>query len=463
MQKNILLIVTNDQSYDTISCLGDNQAITPNIDELCESGLVFTNCHISGGVTDAVGEGSRASLHSGQDLFAIYDTNNTLKKELPLLGQVLRQEGYNTLFTGKWQNNIESFNRSFSDARNIFFGGMWDHFNVPLADYDDSGKYDFYQKYVVNFSASREVTQMRSNKVINNVHSTDIITDSALELLSKYKDDAPFFLNVSYLAPHDPRVEDKKYIDMYRDVETKLPDNFEPQHDFIFCDHETRDETMFKTPLDESVFIEEIRNYLAMITHIDDGVGKIVQELKTQGLYDNTIIVFTSDNGICLGSHGLVGKQNLYDKSIKVPLIVSGGIRHEPQVIESLIFQQDLFPTVIDLMNVEVDGVEKKFSFKKVLNGETECIREYLYLGLSDYIRGIKTQSYKLIKYRPKAGIEINQLYDLAHDPYEINNLYYESEFDSIKKRLELKLLEVSEVHENFDNPMTNSFWSKYE
>ncbi len=462
MKENIVFIMTDDQTVNTISSCGNSQIITPNLDKLCVSGMNFTNCHIGGGTSGAICMPSRAVTHTSKNLFDLKDAGWSIPEDHPLLGECLKNGGYNTFFTGKWHNGPDAFKRSFTSGDNIFFGGMWDHYNVPMNKFDPSGKYDNYVKTVVNFFNSNETHTMRANKFNPGIHSTDVVTNSAIEFLESYDQDKPFFLNVAYLAPHDPRVVPKQFLDMYEQVDIDLPTNYVKKHPFLFGQQHERDEQIVPKPLNEQWCTKELKSYYAMITHLDHEIGNIIATLEQKNLLENTLIIFTSDNGLAISAHGLMGKQNLYEESIRVPLIISGPGIEKSSICDDFVLLQDIFPTIVERENLASPKLDGN-SFANALKGEEYEAREDLYLAFTHYIRSVKNKNYKLIKYRPTDGVELNQLFDLKNDKFEQANVYYDADYQEIKKDMELRLLELMATHEKYDNEFTTMFWSKYE
>lgn len=460
MKKNIILIMTDDQTVNTINSLGNEQIITPNLDKLVSRGMVFNNCHISGGTSGAICMPSRAITHTSKNMFSLTNAGQIITDESPLLGETLKNNGYQTFFTGKWHNGTSGFNRSFTNGDNIFFGGMWDHYNVPMNSYDPSGTYDNYVNHVVNFFNSSDVLKMQANKFNPGIHSTDVVTKSAIAFINSRDNQKPFFLNVAYLAPHDPRVVPEQYLDMYKDTDIELQPNFSSTHPFLFGQESERDEMLAPKPLDQSWVKAELKSYYAMITHLDAEIGKLLDKVEESNLLEETLVIFTSDNGLSLGAHGLIGKQSLYDEAIRVPFIIAGpGINGNTRC-ENFILLQDIFPTIIEYLGldkVETDGV----SFAKALKGESYEKRNSLYLGFTDLIRGIKTREYKYIKYRPNPGEEINQLFDLRVDRLEQNNVYDNEAYTEIKNDMEALLLKQANEYECYDNNFSESFWNK--
>ena len=304
---NILFFFTDDQRFDTIAALGNAQIRTPNLDRLVERGITFTHAHIPGGTSGAVCMPSRAMLHTGRTLFHLDGAGNRIPAEHTLLGEHLRSNGYRTFGTGKWHNGHEAFARSFSDGAEIFFGGMADHWNVPAYDFDPSGRYDGQCPKVNNPFGEKVETYRECDHIIGGKHSSELLTDGAVAWLEEYKDDAPFFMYVSYLAPHDPRVMPKAFREMYSDEDIVLPENFLVQHPFDIGVHQIRDEVLADYPRKPGQVREHIADYYAMITHLDFELGRLLDVLERRGMNDNTVVVFAGDNGLAVGRHGLFG------------------------------------------------------------------------------------------------------------------------------------------------------------
>ncbi len=461
MKPNIVVLMTDDQTFDTIHLLGNEHIITPNLDSLVLDGTSFSNCHIPSGTCGAVCMPSRAMFNTGQQHFHLENSGQSIRDDQPLIGETLKNNGYETFFTGKWHNGVDGFNRSFTSGDNIFFGGMWDHYNVPTNHYDPSGEYDNKVDFVVNFFQSGDVLTMRCNKYNPGKHSTDVVSDSAIEFLSNYQDERPFYLNAAFLAPHDPRVVPQKYLDLYEDVDISLPDNIMDKHPFYFGWERERDEQIAPDILTDEYLIKETKSYYAMITHIDDQVGRIVSKLKERGLYEETIIIFTSDNGLSMGSHGLMGKQNMYDKSIRVPLIVTGPGVVKNNVVDDYLYLFDVFPTIVDILNVDVEGLDGD-SFKSALYGQQFKSRDVLYFAFTDLIRAVKTKEFKLIEYRPRGiGEHKYQLFNLEEDPLELHDLMGSDKYKETFNELSVILYEQKKLWEPEDNEFTIAFWER--
>ena len=227
---NILLVLTDDQRFDTIRALGCQAIETPTLDRLVERGTAFTAAHIPGGTVPAVCMPSRAMLHTGRTLFHLEESGLGIPAEHTLLGEHLAARGYQTWGTGKWHNGPAAYNRSFQGGAEIFFGGMDDHWNVPACSYDPGGRYARRLAIVPDFMASNAVLWRQADHVTPGKHSSELFCAAAIEFLKNYDRKRPFFAYLSFMAPHDPRTMPKKYLDLYDPERIELPPNFAPAH-----------------------------------------------------------------------------------------------------------------------------------------------------------------------------------------------------------------------------------------
>ena len=395
---NILFIFADDQRADAIGVSGNSHISTPNIDNLAKNGILFKNAYVMGGHHGAICAPSRAMLFSGKSLFHVYDRLNGIET----LPHYLSAKGYQTFATGKWHNGSSSFEANFQEGEKIMIGGMSDHFNVPVMD-------------------------LNENKKLNNLQikgfSTDVFADTAIKYIDRYgksSQEKPFFCYVSFTAPHDPRSPISPYSNIYQKNEIPIPENFKPLHPFRFDDLNVRDETLAPWPRTQKVIKSSLKEYYGLIHHIDDRVGDLIKHLKKYNLFDNTLIIYAADNGLALGSHGLLGKQNLYEHSTKVPLIISGPGIPKDFKSEALVYLFDLFPTIIEYLKFEKPkGIDGK-SLMKIIKQKEKKVRSNLYTAYRNTVRAVRNKKWKLIYY---PQIDFKQLYNLEIDSQELNNL----------------------------------------
>ena len=419
---NILFLFTDDQQFDAISTLGNKHIITPNMDRLVRQGTTFTNAYIMGSMSGAVCMPSRAMLMTGRTLFRLYDKGKSILPQDVTLPELLRQAGYTTFATGKQHNGRAVFTRGFSTGSSIFFGGMSDHLKVPVYDFDPTGKYPKKSRYIAK------------------KFSSELFSDAATDFLRSYKQDKPFFVYVSYTAPHDPRMAPKKYQDMYDPTKIPLPKNFMPEHPFDNGEMEIRDEKLAPWPRTPDIIRRHIADYYAMITHLDAQIGRVLDALEETGRAENTIIVFAGDNGLALGRHGLMGKQNLYEHSVRVPLIMSGPGIGKDKKCGAFCYLLDIFPTLCDLADLPIPHSVEGGSLMPAMHNSKKKPRQTLFFAYKDIQRAVRDKRYKLIEYFVK-GQRTTQLFDLRNDPLELHNLARNRKYAPHLKQLRTELL----------------------
>ena len=395
---NILFLFADDQRADALGCSGNSYIKTPNIDQLARTGVRFTNSYVMGGHHGAICAPSRAMLLSGKSLFHVYDVLNGVQTMPMYFGKY----GYETFGTGKWHNEKEAFEASFKKAKNVFLGGMSDHFKVPCRDMGTDGKL---------------------GNPVTKGYSTDLFAEAVIDFINEYaqgKKENPFFCYVAFTAPHDPRSPHPNYVGMYPDESIPVPGNFKRLHPFAFDDLTVRDENLAPWPRTPEIIQKSLADYYALIAHLDTRIGEIIETLKKNGLYENTIIVYAADNGLAIGSHGLLGKQNLYEHSMKVPLMISGPNIPKAKVTDAMVYLFDLFPTLCDLCQLPApQGIDGK-NLAPVVKGNTKGVRNSLYTAYRNTVRALRTDEWKLIRYPQR---DFSQLFNLKNDPLEINNL----------------------------------------
>ena len=340
---NVLFLFSDDQRCGTIAGLGNGHIRTPQLDRLAKEGVVFTRAYYMGGQQGAVCVPSRAMLMSGRTLFRVREN---------LAGQTTWPEqfgrtGYATFITGKWHNQPEALTRSFAEGKSVFLGGMGNPYQLPLVDLSPEHR-------LVNPRTSGE-------------HSVKLFADAAVEFLKRQRGDRPFLCYFAPNCPHDPRMAPQSYHDEYNRNKPPLPANYLPLHPFDNGELAGRDEQLAPWPRTPEVVRQHLADYYSYITFMDDQIGRILAALKETGQYDNTIIVFSSDNGLAIGSHGLFGKQNLYDHSTHQPLMIAGPGLPKGKQSAAFCYLFDIFPTLGDGQPLDTDKPRPlEFDFSKV-------------------------------------------------------------------------------------------------
>ena len=411
---NILVLFTDDQRFSTLNALNNPEVRTPNMDRLMRKGTTFTHAFIMGGTVPAVCMPSRGMLMTGQTLFHVHDSlirpedyPETPKRPYTTFPEMLRKaakESPDAFGTGKWHNGESLYARSFTAGENIFFGGMSNHLQVPVADFDPSGKYP------------------KEKRHIGEKFSSNLFSDSAIKFLQQYKDDKPFLMYLAYTAPHDPRMAPKEYADLYKPENVTVPKNFLPKHPFDNGEMQVRDEALAPWPRTPQIVREHIAAYYGMITHVDAQMGRVLDALEETGRASDTIVIFAADNGLAVGSHGLFGKQNLYDHSVRVPLVIGGPGLPQGAKSDSFCYLFDLFPTICDLTGLPVPKSVEGKSLAPLLKDPQAKVRDSVFFAYRHVQRGVRTDRWKLIRYAVN-GVQTTQLFDIQNDPLEMTNL----------------------------------------
>ncbi len=455
---NIVFFFTDDQRAGTIRALGNPHIHTPNMDWMVAQGTAFTQAYIMGGTCGAVCMPSRAMLMTGRTLFHLDDLGQQIPDAHVMLGEVLREAGYATFGTGKWHNGPRAYARSFTAGGEIFFGGMNDHWNVPACDFAPDGNYPEPQALQARWGDVHMDLNQRYDHIPHGQHSSDLFCDAAVDFISTYDADAPFFMYIAYMAPHDPRETHRMYHELYPPDEVPLPENYMPEHPFDNGELRVRDELLAGFPRTVEAVKRHNAEYYAMITHADATIGRVLSALERTGQLENTILVLAGDNGLAIGRHGLFGKQNMYDHSVHVPLVMAGpGIPQDTRT-GAFCYLLDIYPTLCDLVGVDIpDSVEGK-SLVPVLENAHHVNRETLFFAYRDIQRAVQDRDYKLIEYVVN-GQRTTQLFDRHTDPWELYNLAHDPLYAPHVRRLRKELLRWKEDLDDWGE----AFWRGYE
>jgi len=420
---NIIFLLTDDQRWDTMGCMGNTIIQTPNMDKLASDGVLFKNMF----VTTSICCVSRASIFTGcyarRHKIVDFKTDfseQALAQTYPIL---LKNAGYYTGFIGKY--------------------GVGN--NLPADEFD----------YWRGIPGQPVYEQKDENG--QPIHLTHIMGDQSLDFLSACPKDQPFCLSVSFKAPHvqdrDPRqfIYDPAYKDMYKETTIPVPKTADPKYydsfpDFFKANNEARIrwDIRFSTP---EKFQESVKGYYRLLFGVDVVIGRIREALEEQGLADNTIIVLTGDNGFYLGEHGLAGKWYGHEESIRVPLVVYDPRlpeRLRGQVREEMALNIDIAPTFLSMAGLAVPETMQGRDLAPLMkNEQPEWRDEFFYEHLFDHktipkSEGVVTKRYKYMRYFEQAPV-YEELYDLKTDPFEEKNLAGDPEFDAVLQQLRKK------------------------
>ena len=391
---NILFLFADDQRADTIAALGNSHIKTPNLDRLVSTGVSFRRAYMQGGLQGATCVPSRAMLLTGQSLFRI---DEKLKRD-PTWPNAFGKAGYTTFISGKWHNGPDSISLSFQIARSIFAGGMTNPLKAPLSDVID-GKL--------------------AKPQIADKHACEAFADEAIRFLKNHKT-GPFFCYVPFDAPHDPHIVPENFTLQYDPEKLPLAKNFLPQHPFNNGDMVLRDEQLLPWPRTPEKIREMNAEYYRYISYLDSQIGRILDALEASPHAKNTIVVFAADSGVARGSHGLIGKQNLYEHSVRVPLIIRGPGIPAGKTTDAMCYLFDVLPSLGKLCNIPAPRTSEGIDFTRVLRDPAQTARPHLMFAYRSVQRAVRDESWKLIRY---PQIDKTQLFDLKTDPDEINNL----------------------------------------
>lgn len=420
---NILFLFADDMRADSVAALGNPTVKTPNLDTLVRRGFSFRNAYCLGGNSGAVCTPSRNMLLSGNAYFRWKDfapPSNPKQKGIlspgdgPNFPLSMKAAGYETYHHGKKGNTATLIQAKF------------DH-NKYLKDDQDERRSGEPGKEIVD-EAIRFLTARADQKENN----------------------APFCMYLAFGNPHDPRVAAQKYLDQYQRDLIPLPKNWRPVHPFDNGNMEIRDEKLLPWPRTEAALKETHHEYYATITAMDFHIGRLLQTLKEQGQLDNTLIVFSADQGIAIGSHGLLGKQSLYDAAMKSPLVFAGpGIPQGES--NALVYLLDIYPTLCDLVGANApQGIDGQ-SARAVIEAKSKTARSELFFSYLGFQRALRDERYKLIRY---PQVNVTQLFDLQTDPDEMHDL---SKDPAHADRIATMLARIEKVQQHYGDsqPLT--------
>ena len=441
---NIIFLYADDFAYWAISALGNEIIQTPNLDSLVAQGVNFSNAFNMGGWNGAVCIASRSMLISGRSIWKANEINrqwgegNTAAHS-QTWGRLMSNAGYSTFATGKWHIQADP-EQVFEDTVNINPGGMPpDHLTGTPGLYDRvkeayAGGEDFYSLLPSGYNrplSEADDSWTASDPThngywIGGTHWSEVQRADAINFIdSASKSENPFFLYLAFNAPHDSRQSPKEFLDLYPLEDIPLPENWLPEYPYLDEMGDLRvmrDEMLGPVPRTPYAIRTHIREYYGIISHLDAQIGLILQSLEERGLMDNTYIFFTGDNGLSVGQHGLLGKQNMFDHSIHVPLLAVGPDLPRGKDVTSDVYLQDIMATSLALAGIEKPHYVDFNSFLNLANGvaSESTVPDGVYGAYMDTQRMIRKNGFKLILY-PRNREMI--LFDLTADPLEINDL----------------------------------------
>ncbi len=461
---NILFIMSDDHASHAMSCYGSRINRTPNLDRIADDGMRFDNCFC----TNSICTPSRAVILTGtyNHINGVTTLDSRLDGRLVTMPKLLQAAGYQTAIVGKWH---------------LGHGGEadptgFDYWNVLPGQ----GLYH-----------NPEMIEMGERKTFPG-YATDLITDFSLDWLNQRDPDRPFFLMCHHKAPHRPWEPDEKHAKLYENEEIPYPETFNDDYSNRAAAAAAakmridRDMTLtdLKQPTPEGLTPEEekkwkyqryIKDYLRCVASIDDNVGRLLDWLEAEGLAENTIVVYTSDQGFFLGDHGWYDKRFMYEESLRMPFIIRHPASITPgSVNEQMILNVDFASTFLDYANVDIPEHFQGSTFRALLEGGTPdgwqnsmYYRYWMHLAHHHVYAhyGVRTLQHKLIYYYADAlgqpgAIDDSrepewELFDLDADPYELMNVYHDPAYAAVKAELtaELHRLQAKVGDVPYDHP----------
>ena len=426
---NILFIMTDDHAAHAMSCYGSRINQTPNLDRIAQGGMLFNNCFC----TNSLCEPSRAAILTGtyNHINEVTTIGAHIDNRQENVAKILQRNGYQTAIVGKWHLGQGP----------AHWPTGFDYWNILQGQ----GPY-FDPEMVCN-----------GEKVQYEGYTTDLITDLSLEWLKERDKEKPFFMMYHHKAPHRPWDPDDKHADMYEDIDIPTPDTFDDDYSnraaaagaaqMTVAEHLT--ERDLKQPVPQGLTPAEekhwkyqryIKDYLRCVASVDDNVGRVLDYLDDEGIADDTLVIYTSDQGFFLGDHGWYDKRFMYEESLRMPFIIRHPRSIAPESVNNdIITNVDFAATFLDYAGIDQPDRFQGHSFRPLLEGSTPenwpkimYYRYWMHLAHHHVYAhyGVRTHRYKLIYYyadalgQPGAIDESKppewELFDLDEDPNEL-------------------------------------------
>ncbi len=456
---NILFILADDHTTQAISCydgLFADQANTVNIDRLASQGMRFANVFC----TNSICSPSRATILTGtySHKNGVYILHQEFDGTQTTSNQVLRDAGYQTAVFGKWHLKSEPY--GFDDYKVLQKQGRYQNPEFVVKGKDELVTYEGW--------------------------STDVITEMTTDYIRERDPNKPFFVMCQYKSTHDPWDSRAPFDTALENVEMPVPENLYDDYQsrglasqrttlkLEMINQETFPHTRLQNATDHEqrrhVYEQYIRAFLECGMVLDENVGKLMKFLEEENLVENTIVVYTADQGHFLGEHGFFSKRFMYEEAMRMPLIVRyPGVVQAGSVNDDLVANIDFAPTLIELAGEHVPSRMQGTSIQPLLQGRRpENWRTGIYYHYWQHLLhrdvtahyGIRTHTHKLIYFHglPLGMTEYPpvdpdwELFDLQHDPAEMENLYHDPDKSALIKDLKIQLIELKRQYECLDS-----------
>ncbi|MGH2353585.1 MAG: sulfatase family protein [Chloroflexota bacterium] len=449
---NILYIMSDDHAAHAMSCYGSRINTTPHLDRIAAGGMRLDTCLC----TNSICTPSRASILTGtySHVNGVFTLDDKFDGRRQHVAKLLQAAGYQTAIVGKWH---------------LGHGGIhdptgFDYWNVLPGQ----GKYH-----------DPEMIELGERKVFPG-YATDLITDFSLDWLRRRDPTRPFFLLTHHKAPHRPWEPDARHADLYEGVEIPEPETFDDDYRNraraaaaarMRVDRDLTDrDTKAPPPADLSPpalkrwkYQRYIKDYLRCVAAIDDNVGRLLDYLDEAGLAEDTIVIYTSDQGFFLGDHGWYDKRFFYEESLRMPFLVRYPPEIKPGTVDDhLVLNVDFAPTFLDYAGLPIPAEMQGRSFRSLLRGDfppdwrtAMYYRYFMHLSHHNVYAhyGIRTHRYKLIYYyKDEPDPPEWELFDLAEDPHELHSVYGHPDYQKVVQQLQAQLHQLrAELHDTTD------------
>lgn len=464
---NIVFIFADDMTYTAVNALGNSEILTPNLDRLVAGGTTFTNAYNMGAWNGAVCVASRAMIISGR---SVWNANTFRENWLEgngldkTWGKLMESGGYETYMTGKWHVD--------APAEEVFKNVVHIRPGMPSDSWNHDGRIVHINELIKNGASESEIQAVGYNRPLSEkdtswsptdqkyggfwlggTHWSEVLKDDAIGFIDKAKaDDKPFFMYLAFNAPHDPRQAPQEFLDKYPLEKISLPKSWMPMYPFkdsIGNGPDLRDEALGPFPRTEFATKTHIKEYYALVSHLDTQVGKIVEALEKSGKMENTFIIFTADHGLAIGRHGLLGKQTQFDHSIRPPFMILGPNIPKGKKVTADIYLQDAMATSLELAGIAKPEYVYFNSILDLVKGEqTKSHYNAIYGGYVDSQRMIRKDGFKLMVY-PKINKVL--LFDIENDPEEINDL---SDNPKYEEKVKTLIQDLLQLQRNLNDPL---------
>ena len=468
---NIVFIMADDHAYQAISAYGSplaKLAPTPNIDRIAKNGMLMNAAYC----TNSICGPSRASILTGNyshvNGFFKNEGGGDFNSDLQTFPKIFQKNNYQTAIVGKWHLGTEPKGFDYSKV---------------LVNWWGQGTY-----YNAEFCINGKDTVTETLR-----HSTKVIEDDCIAWLDQRDTTKPFLLMYQFKAPHRDWVPDSMYKDLFDGIEFPEPTTFNDDYEGRLAASENMmeienhlnrrdlkqvvpdslsgrdsikwliygDNGQYWSPHDSLVGPElkkwkyqtYIKNYLKCIAGVDRAVGRLLDYLERNKLSENTIVVYTSDQGFYLGEHGWFDKRWMYEESFKMPFLIQYPKLIEPaKVSNKFILNVDFAPTLLDFAGIDIPNDMQGKSFRKMFIDSSYINHNEIYYHYYEYPKwhkvqphfGIRTSKYKLIHYY--YSMDEWELFDLQNDPNEMHNIYNQVD-DTLKIKLKSKLIQLQEKY----------------